>query len=295
VVWPCQSGPAVNRPATFAFAARVGELTGRRVHLPEWETALDRDRSTGDVSAHTYPDPDGDETGWISVAPRSLPSAEGSGVLVEVPVLPEDNEPLGRALARALDRGASLLTDRGGSAATPYERLLAGLKEEDLPVSAPLADEAAQVRLDDLERAGITVPEDRSARTVGSLGLDRVQRFRLALETTRATVETVAEVVGLLDAAAGRLGVRLVPGRAVDAGSARQVRPGPDLRNAATGRLVGAGLRRLFFGDPAWTMPGLLTGSPYGSGPLAGGLPGLLRGRNPIFVRPAGRDTRAPR
>jgi hypothetical protein len=38
-------------------------------------------------------------------------------------------------------------------------------------------------------------------------------------------------------------------------------------------------------------MPSLLTGSPYGFGPLAGGLPGLLRGRNPIFVRPAGRDS----
>jgi hypothetical protein len=225
----------------LAFAARVGELTGRRVHLPEWETALDRDRPTGRVSAHTYPDPDGSETGWVSVSPRPRPSPEAGGVLVELSILPEEGEPFGRALARALDRGASLLADRddsGEEGATPYERFVAGLREEDLPVSVPLADEAALVHVDDLERAGITLSAEqrgRAALSVGSLGLGRVQRFRLALETTPATGETMAEMVAVLDAAAGRLGVRLVPGRTVDAGSARPVRPGPDLRNATTG------------------------------------------------------------
>jgi hypothetical protein len=245
MVWPCQGGPAVNRRATFAFAARVGELTGRRVHLPEWETSLDRDRSTGDVSAHTYPDADGSESGWISVSPRSSSSAGTGGVLIEVPILPQHGESFGRTFARALDRRASLLADRDGSSeesVTPYERFIAGLREEDLPASVPLADEAAQVHVDDLERAGITLPAERRVQmaernerlSVGSLGLDRVQRFRLALETRRATEETVAEMAAILGAAAGRLGVRLVPGRTGDAGSARPVQPGPDLRNAGT-------------------------------------------------------------
>jgi hypothetical protein len=292
VVWPCQSGPAVNRRATFAFAARVGELTGRRVHLPEWETALDRDRSTGDVSAHTYPDPEGGETGWISVSPRSGPAPEAGGVLVELPILPEEGEPFGRALARALDRGASLLAewDGSGEGDTPYQRFVAGLKEEDLPASAPLADEAAQVHVDDLERAGITLPAERSGPlSVGSLGLDRVQRFRLALETRPATGETVAEMAAALDAAAGRLGLRLIPGRTVEAGSARRVRPGPDLRNAATGEALPV--------DPSSSrrdlraLPGgrriMLTVTPnlaYGSDRLVNGFRSLLRGRNPILV-----------
>ncbi|MCW2947787.1 MAG: hypothetical protein JWR24_4504, partial [Actinoallomurus sp.] len=206
VMWPRQSGPAVNRRAALAFASRVGELTGRRVHLPEWETALDRDETSGDMSTHTYPDPDGGETGWISVSPRTVPPGEAGGVLVELPVPPAEGEPFGRVLARVLDRAAPLLADRDGLTAggvTPYEWFVAALTEEDLPVSVPLAGDPAG-------------------------GPDRVRRFLRALETTPATPETVTEMTAALETVARRLGVRLVAAPVVDAGTVRPVRTGPD-------------------------------------------------------------------
>ena len=133
---------------------------------------------------------------------------------------------------------------------TAYDRLVESLTDEDLPASAPLVDRAAQVHVDDLERAGIALTPGMRAQailqngrlTAGSLDLDRVGRFRLALETVPATPETRAAMITALSAAAARLGVRLVPGEvasaasavhAVLAGDVRPVQPGPGSRSSS--------------------------------------------------------------
>ncbi|MGH3381167.1 MAG: hypothetical protein ACRDP6_41185, partial [Actinoallomurus sp.] len=67
---------------------------------------------------------------------------------------------------------------------------------------------------------------------VASLGLDRAQRFRLAMETMPATREARVAMAEGLGAAARRLGVRLVVGEITDAGSGRPGHPGPELRDA---------------------------------------------------------------
>jgi hypothetical protein len=254
VLWSCQTGSAVDRRATLELATRVGERTGRRTHVAEWETALDHDLVTGDASAHTYADPDGGETGWISVSPRTPTSSGPGGVLVEVPVLPEEGETFGRALERALNRGASLLPVPDGATVagtTAYDRFVAGLTEDDLPASAPLADETAQVHVDDLARTGIELTAAQRTQavlqngrlSVASLGLDRLRRFRLAMEMrSAATEEMRAELTAALEAVARRLGLRIVLGEAVPAGGDRPVLPRAGLRNAPTdtGRLPGS-------------------------------------------------------
>src|SRR5262249_12283443 len=145
MVWSATTAPAPR--ATLDLATRISALTGLRTHVSEGGTALDRDPQTGESTAHTLPAPDGPETGW-----RSVSGDDSGGALMEVPVVREKGEACGRALERALDRGASFLPASPG---TPYARLVAGLAEEDLPASAPLIDLAADVHLGELDRAGI--------------------------------------------------------------------------------------------------------------------------------------------
>jgi hypothetical protein len=230
MVWSSQTAPTPRPKATLALASRISALTGLRAHVSEWETALDHDPETGEGTAHTYPAPQGQETGWTSV------SSDGTGgTLVELPVLPDDGEVFGRALERALERGASLLPRAQPAENDPpgslYARLVAGLAETDLPPSAPLIDLTADIDIDDLDRAGIPVPP--SVRTqavlqqgrlpVAALNLDSVQRFLLAMETMPASPEMVA----ILATAAERLGVRLVLGEAVVAPAVRPAFPKP--------------------------------------------------------------------
>jgi hypothetical protein len=213
-MWSRQTESAVDRAATLALAARVGELTGRRVHVPEWETAFDLDPATGKASAHTYADPEGGETGWSSASPRPATSSEPGGVFVELPVRPGAGETFGGALTRALNANASLLPERDESlaeGATPVDRFFAGLTEEDLELKAG-------------QRAQAVLQSGRLP--VASLGLDHVQRFRLAMETEPATSETWAEMTAALDAAARRLGVRIVLSEALPAGDDQPVVPG---------------------------------------------------------------------
>ncbi|MGH3377955.1 MAG: toxin glutamine deamidase domain-containing protein, partial [Actinoallomurus sp.] len=152
VVWSRQMAPALDRGATLAPATLIGERTGRRTHAPDREVALGRAPRTGSAAARTSPDPLGGETG----PPRPATSSEPGVVLADLPVLLEEGETFGRALARALDGDTSLLPERDGSgtetapAGGAYERLLASLTEEDPPGSAPLVEETAQVHVDDL-------------------------------------------------------------------------------------------------------------------------------------------------
>jgi hypothetical protein len=153
--------------------------------------------------------------------------------LVEVPVLPDARESFGSALERALERHASVLASHGetrgrpaaesepsSAPAGPRGRLLTDLTEEDLPASAPLVGEDERAHVGDLERAGIVLTVAQLAQatlqngtlSVGSLNLGRVQRFRLAMETRRATRETQMDMIAALTAVARRLGVRLVVG-----------------------------------------------------------------------------------
>ncbi|MFB9831101.1 scabin-related ADP-ribosyltransferase [Actinoallomurus acaciae] len=216
-------------------AARDGEPP----HVPDGETALDHAERE---SAHTYPDPVGDETGLTSVTPRPATSSEPGGVLVELPALPVQGETFGRVLERALEpRGP----ERDGSTTESpgsYRRLLDGLTEEDLPASAPLVDGTTPLEFEAFQRAGITLSAGDQAQailgqkvSVASLGLDldRVQLFRLAMETkATASAENWGRLAEALDAAVRRLGVRIVLSEPGEAEDHRPVVPSPEPRNA---------------------------------------------------------------
>ena len=210
--------------------ARVDDEPGTMYPDPAVHWRPHRDTPAGDQDAAPAdgppppPPPPGDETGRTSPAlPLATPS---DGALVELPVLPEPDEPLGSALARALD--VTRVPGRAGTSADtppathPYDRLMANLTDKDLPDSTPLIHETAQVHLHTIERAGIpltavlrtqaTLQNDHL--TVSSLDLDRPRRFRLTLAAEPLTRDVQAEMIALLDAAARHLGVRLVLGEA---------------------------------------------------------------------------------
>jgi hypothetical protein len=147
-------------------------------------------------------------------------------------VEPEEGEPFGSAVARALRNDASTTPSLGGARVEPsepagaahtlYDRLLARLTEENLPASAPLVDAGRRVRVEDLERVGavLTIAQRTQAVLqngmipVTAVELSRVQRFRLAMEIEPATPDTQAEMVAVLDAVARELGVTVVLGGA---------------------------------------------------------------------------------
>ncbi|WP_345365301.1 hypothetical protein, partial [Actinoallomurus liliacearum] len=201
------------------------------------------------------PLPQASPGGETVTAPGSEVPEEPGGGLAELPIVPQEGEAFGRALARALDRGASLLrtgdeppTAGEPSTATgsPFDRLMAGLTEESLPASAPLFGEDGPVRVHDLKNAGIpltTVQDTQAVLQGGALpvaSLTRVQRFRLAMEDPLAGHETRAEMLAAVDSAARALGVRLVLGEIPQPPEAPAL-PDPALHNASTATGTDAG------------------------------------------------------
>ncbi|GAB3976051.1 hypothetical protein GCM10029978_061800 [Actinoallomurus acanthiterrae] len=188
-------------------------------------------------------------------APGSEVPEEPGGDLAELPVVPQEGEAFGRALARALDRGASLLrtgdetsTPGGPSAAmgSPFDRLMAGLTEESLPASAPLFGADGHVRVQDLENAGASLTAAQHTQAVlqdGALpvaSLTRVQRFRLAMEDPLADHETRAGLLAVVDSAARTLGVRLALAETPQPPGPPAL-PDPVFHNASTVTGTGAG------------------------------------------------------
>ncbi|MCW2902100.1 MAG: hypothetical protein JWO67_4365, partial [Streptosporangiaceae bacterium] len=286
MVWSCQTAPAPERQATLALATRISALTRRRAHVPEWATALDRNPGTGGTAAHTYPAPDGRETGWTSVSPEGdsalVPGSEipapvavaHPGTLVELPVVPEEGESFGSALARGLDRAASILPSLAGArgepraesepseaADAPYHRLVAGLTEENLPDSAPLIDVGRHVHVADLERAGVVLTSADRTQAVLQKGmlavapdLGRVERFRLAMDIAPVTRDTQAKMAEALAAVARGMGVRVVLGETVDGPAGRPAYPEPESRNSPPGHYQRTGAGTAEFEDASFNL-----------------------------------------
>jgi hypothetical protein len=163
--------------------------------------------------------------------------------------VPEEGESFRSALVRALD-----LSDLAGARGEPsasYDRLVADLTEENLPASAPLIDDGRHIHIDDLERAGVTLTSAQRTEAVlqsgtlpvAALDLDRLQRFRLAMETASVSRDTRTEMAAALAAVAEGMGVRVVLGEAMDGPADQPTGPVPDSRDSspAPSRETGSG------------------------------------------------------
>jgi hypothetical protein len=228
--------PGATRPPGGGLFERVLES----------ETALGR---AGGTAAHTYLAPDGRETSVTSAFPGSHPvlvseiaapvAVESPGTLVELPVLPQNGESFRGALVRALD--LSNLAGARGEPGAPYDRLVAGLMEENLPASAPLVDDGRHIHIDDLERVGVALTSAQRTEAVlqngtlpvAALDLDRVQRFRLAMETAPVGRDTQTEIAAALAAVAEGMGVRVVLGEAMDGPADQPTGLVPDSRDSS--------------------------------------------------------------